>query len=103
MGFTIRGFIWDIPVLIVAYVLFSGLRSISPGEGSGFPLKIPHLKQAERWVAVTLNLDLKNPTHRLHSSSFLGLLYRISKYEPPRGTTMEPMGKPENVAGPLAG
>ena len=59
MGFTIRGFIWDIPVLIVAYVLFSGLRSISPGEGSGFPLKIPHLKQAERWVAVTLNLDLK--------------------------------------------
>ena len=24
MGFIIRGFIWDIPILIVAYVLFWG-------------------------------------------------------------------------------
>ena len=30
-------------------------------------------------------------THRLHSSSFSGLPYRILKYKPQRGTTMEPM------------
>ena len=32
-------------------------------------------------------------THRPQSSSFLGLPYRILKYEPPKGTTLGPMGK----------
>ena len=36
------------------------------------------------------------PTQRLHSSSFLGLLYRILNMNPPKGTTMEPMGRPSN-------
>ena len=31
-------------------------------------------------------------TQRLHSSSFLGLPSRILKYEPQKGTTMEPLG-----------
>ena len=31
-------------------------------------------------------------TQRLHSSSFLGLPYRVPKNEPLKGTAMEPMG-----------
>ena len=30
MGFIIRGFIWDIPILIFAYVLFCGPIRLSP-------------------------------------------------------------------------
>ena len=40
-----------------------------------------------------LRVKRLGPTHRLHSSSFLGLLYRILKYEPQKGTTMEPLSK----------
>ena len=38
MGFIIRGFIWDIPILIFAYVLFWGLDESSRGRlsASGF-------------------------------------------------------------------
>ena len=35
-------------------------------------------------------------THRLQSSSFLGLPYRILNMSPQKGTTMEPMGKAKN-------
>ena len=31
-------------------------------------------------------------THRLHSSSFLGLPYRILNMNPQKGTTLEPLG-----------
>ena len=31
-------------------------------------------------------------THRLHSSSFLGLPYTVLNMNPQNGTTMEPMG-----------
>ena len=40
--------------------------------------------------------ELISPTHRLHSSSFLGLPYRILHMNPKKGTTMEPMGKASN-------
>ena len=39
-------------------------------------------------------------THRLPSSSFLGLIFRILEGNPPKGTTTEPMGKPSNI-GPI--
>ena len=40
-------------------------------------------------------------THRLHSSSFLGLPYRILiKYKPEKGTTMEPVGKDPSTLNP---
>ena len=36
------------------------------------------------------------PTHRPHSSSFLGLPYRVLHINPQKGTTLGPMGKPRN-------
>ena len=36
LGFTIRGFIWDIPILIVAYVLFWGPSLGLEVAGFGF-------------------------------------------------------------------
>ena len=44
-------------------------------------------------ITRTLTLDhaLKLSTHRLHSSSFLGLPDRISNMDHKKGTTMEPM------------
>ena len=38
-------------------------------------------------------------THRLHSSSFLWFMFRILSGNPPKGTTMEPMGKGYGVLG----
>ena len=35
MGFIIRGFIWDIPILIFAYVLFGGPKVSVVGDDDG--------------------------------------------------------------------
>ena len=34
MGFIIRGFIWDIPILIFAYVLFWGPKTDCPSSSN---------------------------------------------------------------------
>ena len=38
-------------------------------------------------------------THRLQSSSFLGLPYRILNIKPQKGTTLEPLGLSVGLAG----
>ena len=52
MGFIRRGFIWDIPILIFAYVLFSG-------HISGFWVPGPSK------VSPALTLDIRTPTEAL--------------------------------------